>query len=264
MSERNLEMEMDSLKNDLREIKELLLGGKKHSDDKRESEKPLDIDEKIEEEEETETVVTVHTHINSYYKTLTGDDWHDDNPETEELGPMLDRFENICYENMDSGKVSYLGVFANDSSRRKFSWIKHGLRTDELLNLIETRAAEKVLNCIGNNDRLNILLAILKKPMTVAELVSNGGYNSTGQVYHHLKPLIAADLVAEDKNLEKGTYAVQAHKVQGIIMLLAGIHDMFEGSSDDAWIEENSSESTHTETTNSKRGSYILNMLNNL
>ena len=240
MAERNLEMEMDALKNDLREIKELLLGGKKHSEDKQDKkEDEVTIDTKDEELPKNKEVSVIY----GTYKVFSGDDWNDDNPETEELGPILERFENICGENGESGKVSYLGVFANDNSRRKFAWIKHGLRTDELLNLIETRAAEKVLNCIGNNDRLNILLAILKKPMTVAELVSNGGYNSTGQVYHHLKPLIAADLVAEDKNLEKGTYAVQAHKVQGIIMLLAGIHDMFEGSSDDAWTEESSSES---------------------
>jgi len=80
----------------------------------------------------------------------------------------------------------------------------------------------------------------LKKPVTVAELVKNGGYNSTGQVYHHLKPLIAADLVEEDKNAEKGTYTVRRHKVRGIIMLLAGIGDMLDGSSEEAteWEEQ--------------------------
>jgi len=232
MSERNLEMEIDALKNDLSEIMELLRGGKKHgkNDDIKKG------DDLITAEEETFT---------SSYEVLSGDDWNDENPEIKKLGDIKKRFEAICRENGGSGKVSYLGVFKNDNSRRNFSWIKHGLSTDELLDLVETRAAEKVLNCIGNNDRLNILLAILKKPMTVAELVANGGYNSTGQVYHHLKPLIAADLVAEDKNLEKGTYAVQAHKVQGIIMLLAGIKDMFDGSSEDAWVITNPRESAH-------------------
>ena len=40
-----------------------------------------------------------------------------------------------------------------------------------------------------------------------------------------MKPLLAADIIAEDKN-KKGVYIVQPHKVQGIIMLLAGISDM--------------------------------------
>lgn len=63
--------------------------------------------------------------------------------------------------------------------------------------------------------------------MTVAQLVEECGYHSTGQVYHHLKPLLAADLVAEDRE-KKGCYVVQPHRVQGIIMLLAGISDMYD------------------------------------
>ena len=37
--------------------------------------------------------------------------------------------------------------------------------------------------------------------------------------------LLAADIVAEDGQ-KKGVYVIQPHKVQGIIMLLAGISDM--------------------------------------
>ena len=46
--------------------------------------------------------------------------------------------------------------------------------------------------------------------MTVAKLVEECGFNSTGQVYHHLKPLIAADLVIEDPQSEnRGVYIIQ-------------------------------------------------------
>ena len=62
--------------------------------------------------------------------------------------------------------------------------------------------------------------------MTVAMLVEKCGFNSTGQVYHHLKPLIAADLVFEVEQGDRGVYAVKPHRVQGIIMLLAGISDL--------------------------------------
>ena len=135
---------------------------------------------------------------------------------------ILDKLENTCGSNGQNGCITYLGVFA--SGDRQSTWIRNEVNTNELLSLIENKMAEKVLACIGNNDRLNILLAILKKPMTVAQLVSECGYNSTGQVYHHLKPLIAANLIAEDKN--KGYYVIVPHRVQGIIMLLAGISDM--------------------------------------
>jgi hypothetical protein len=43
-----------------------------------------------------------------------------------------------------------------------------------------------------------------------------------------LKPLVAADLIAEDKESSKGTYVVKPHRVQGIIMLLSGIRDMID------------------------------------
>ena len=139
---------------------------------------------------------------------------------------ILNRLENTCGEKGETGTITYLGVFA--SGGRQSTWIQNEINTDELLELIENRTAEKVLACIGNNDRLNILLALLRQPMTVAALVEKCGYNSTGQVYHHLKPLVAADLITEDKDSAKGTYIVKPHRVQGIIMLLAGIHDMID------------------------------------
>ena len=138
---------------------------------------------------------------------------------------LLDRLENTCGAKGECGCLTYMGVFA--SGGRQSTWIRNEVNAEHLLTLIENRTAEKVLACIGSNDRLNILLAIMKKPMTVAQLVEECGYHSTGQVYHHLKPLITADLIAEDsQNIGKGYYAVQPHRVQGIIMLLAGISDM--------------------------------------
>lgn len=140
---------------------------------------------------------------------------------------ILDRLENLCGSNDQTGSLTYIGVF--ESGGRQSTWIRHEINTDELLSLITNRTAGRVLACIGNNDRLNILLSILKKPKTVAQLVEEGGFGSTGQVYHHLKPLVAADLIAEDsKNEGKGVYVITPHRVQGIIMLLAGISDMLD------------------------------------
>jgi hypothetical protein len=139
---------------------------------------------------------------------------------------IMDRMEHECGESGETGCVTYMGVFSGGGSRS--SWVRSGVGTDGLLKLIENRTAAKVLNCIGNNDRLSILLALLRQPMTVAALVEDCGYNSTGQVYHHLKPLIAADLVMEAKGSVKGTYTVKPHRVQGVIMLLAGVRDMID------------------------------------
>jgi DNA gyrase subunit B len=140
---------------------------------------------------------------------------------------ILNNLENTSEHSKQSGAITYVGVY--ESGGRQSTWIRNEVNTDSLLSLIENKTAEKVLNCIGNSDRLNILLSILKKPMTVAQLVEECGYKSTGQVYHHLKPLITADLIIEDdKNASRGVYIIQPHRVQGIIMLLAGISDMLD------------------------------------
>ena len=145
----------------------------------------------------------------------------------ERISSILSDLEDHCGENGDTGRITYMGVFA--SGGRQSTWVKNDLNTDTLLPLIENRTAEKVLACVGSNDRLNMLLAILRKPRTVAELVNDCGYSSTGQVYHHLKPLLTADLVTEDKS-HRGTYIIQPHRVQGLIMLLAGIADLVDGT----------------------------------
>lgn len=145
--------------------------------------------------------------------------------EDQNIMAILDSLEDKCNETGSSGRLTYLGVYA--SGGRQSTWIKPDVNADALLGLIEEGTAEKVLACIGSSDRLNLLLTILRKPRTVAQLVGECGFTSTGQVYHHLKPLMAADLVTEDEHI-RGTYVIVPHRVQGILMLLAGISDMID------------------------------------
>jgi len=149
-------------------------------------------------------------------------DMHPDKRLAELMAGLCQKADN----DNNTGAITYLGVFA--SGHRQSNWIRNEVDTDSLLNLIQSNAAAKVLACIGNNDRLNMLLALLRAPRTVAQLVEECGYNTTGQVYHHIRPLLAAALVVEDTQYAKGTYVIQPHKVQGIIMLLAGISDMLD------------------------------------
>ena len=197
MSERNYGAEIDALRQDISEIKELLKGGKTVEDKPYSKPDNSKLVEKIND--------------------MTSDTV---------LSSLMDRIQNECEEDGSTGRVVYTGVFA--SGGRQSNWIGQ-YNTDNLLKLIEDRTAEKVLACIGSGDKLNILLALLRKPMTVAQIVSESSFNSTGQVYHHLNALIAADLVEENlENNNKGIYVVVPHRVQGVIMLLAGISDMLD------------------------------------
>ena len=153
---------------------------------------------------------------------------------------LSDIMSDLCMvtdEKNRTGSVTYLGVFT--SAGRQSNWIQNEVNVDDLLSLIENKSAATVLQCIGNNDRLSLLLALLRTPMTVAAMVEKCGFNTTGQVYHHLKPLIAADLVYEVEQAERGVYAVKFYRVQGIIMLLAGISDLLDTlHSQGSWVEE--------------------------
>ena len=143
------------------------------------------------------------------------------------LQAAMKELEDDCIASKDMGRITYLGMFV--SGGRQSNWVRKSVPAGSLLALIESREAEKVLACIGSGDKLHLLLALLKKPMTVNQLVEECGFRSTGQVYHHIKPLLAADLIAEDaENEGKGYYVVRPHRVQGIIMLLAGISDMLD------------------------------------
>jgi len=153
------------------------------------------------------------------------------------LNSIMNSLCQITDKENRTGSITYLGVFT--SGGRQSNWIQNEINTDNLLALIENKSAATVLQSIGNNDRLTLLLSLLRTPMTVAVMVKKCGFNTTGQVYHHLKPLIAADLVFEVEQAERGVYAVKPHRVQGIIMLLAGISDLIDTKfSQGNWVAE--------------------------
>lgn len=52
-------------------------------------------------------------------------------------------------------------------------------------------------------------------------------FTSPGRVYHHLKPLIAANQVQEDERV-KGRYEIVPYRVQGLVMILAGVSDLLD------------------------------------
>lgn len=139
---------------------------------------------------------------------------------------LMAGLNEACGKNASAGQITYMGVVA--SGGRQSNWIRANMSVDGLLALGENGGlVEKVLACIGNADRMKLLISLLRKPQTVAQLVEEGGYSSTGQVYNLLKPLVAATLVEENAS-RRGQYVVVPDRVQGIVMLLAGINDLID------------------------------------
>jgi hypothetical protein len=155
---------------------------------------------------------------------------------SQHLNAVRDELLALTQAQSVTGALAAVGTFCSGSGdeTRQSIWIST-LRTDALLDLNEKHMVENVLASVGNSQRLGILLALLKKPQSVAQLVETLGANTTGQIYHHIKPLLAADLVRE----EKGVYAVIPYRVQGIIMLLAGVWDLVDPRySSGAWEDQ--------------------------
>lgn len=129
------------------------------------------------------------------------------------------------------GVVSYDGFFKSESSlgTRESNWGTAHCCVKKLFEIPSDKISV-VLSSLGNQQRWEMLCALLKKPMTVAQIVEEFDMKTSGKAYHHLNNLIAADLLEEikDKNAEKGTYAVKGPRVQGIIMIMAGVSDLID------------------------------------
>lgn len=145
----------------------------------------------------------------------------------ERMNELMDDCVTACEESGDTGRITYLGVFASGGNQS--NWIKKDLSADKLLDLAhpENGTARKVLACIGSQEKLSILAALLRHPLTVAQLLEECAFSSTGQVYHHLNPLLSYGFVEEDRHA-KNRYCVPGNRVQGILMILAGIDDLTE------------------------------------
>lgn len=120
------------------------------------------------------------------------------------------------------GLISYAGSY--ESGQCGYLWASEECTAEELLGQDDDRVA-RVLAALGNKSRLALLKAILDKPASAADLVEHLGMGTTGQVYHHLKALQAADLVTQE---ERGQFAFIGHRAQGLLVLLAGVRDLLD------------------------------------
>ena len=86
---------------------------------------------------------------------------------------VLDQLEDSCNAHQDSGRLTYMGVFSLGG--RQSTWIRNDVSANHLplLVRITRRSARARLHC--SRDRLNLLLAILKKPRTVVHQGGNAG-----------------------------------------------------------------------------------------
>lgn len=187
--DRDYAAEIEGLKKDIAEIRELLAGGRKK-----------------------EAVTTRSTEMSGEAKAAI-----------DELKKFAEETDN------GMGVVSYHGFYMSESpeSAQESIWGTAHSCVKDLISMPSEKISI-VLSSLGNQQRWEMLCELLKRPMTVAQIMEMFDMKTSGKAYHHLKSLIAADLLEESKHHEKGTYSVKGHRVQGIIMIMAGVSDLID------------------------------------
>ncbi|WP_125806828.1 helix-turn-helix transcriptional regulator [Actinoplanes sp. ATCC 53533] len=80
-----------------------------------------------------------------------------------------------------------------------------------------------VLAALANPTRVRIAVELLRHGRTTAELAKRLDQPSSGQLFHHLKELLAAGVIHQP---ERGTYAVRHQHVIPLLAVLSAVMDL--------------------------------------
>lgn len=126
-------------------------------------------------------------------------------------------------EDSDKGNLFYSGLYRGDKWQCR--WEPQGRSVDQLLDLDGDKVA-KVLAALGHKQRIDILRSVLKEPLTGAQLVERLNMGTTGQLYHHIKALLGADLLVQEER--GGLYSLPSHRALPLLLLLAASSDLLD------------------------------------
>lgn len=124
-----------------------------------------------------------------------------------------------------AGGISYSGWY--EALEPPLRWESQERAAEQLLG-IDSEKAAKVLGAIGHKQRLDILLSTLRGPVTGGELLEGLGMGTTGQLYHHIKPLIGANLLQQVER--GGPYTLPPNRVLPLLLLLAAAGELLDSS----------------------------------
>ncbi|NJJ39128.1 ATP-binding protein [Paenibacillus apii] len=128
-------------------------------------------------------------------------------------------------DELDLGGVFYSGQYSGEKWR--FRWEPQERRVSQLLDLDGEKVA-KILAALGHKQRLDILRSVLKEPLSGSEIVERLNMGTTGQLYHHIKALLGADLLVQEER--GGMYSLPSHRVLPLLLLLAATSDLLDTS----------------------------------
>lgn len=125
----------------------------------------------------------------------------------------------------EPGSIFYSGQYHNQSIR--YRWEPQERTVSQLLELDGDKVS-KVLTALAHQQRLDILRSVLKQPLTGAELVELLNMGTTGQLYHHIKALLGANLLVQEER--GGKYFIPSQRSLPLLLLLASLSDLLDTS----------------------------------
>jgi len=131
-------------------------------------------------------------------------------------GDMRWPLRNLSARLTDPGAVMVVGDVLLPDGRRAH-W-QEGEATNDALGGDWAEAAETV-TALGHPVRLRILQRVLSGATSVSELVDVEGVGTSGQVYHHLRRLVAAGWL---RALEGGQFEVPLARVVPLLTIVLG------------------------------------------
>lgn len=120
----------------------------------------------------------------------------------------------------ERGAVVFAGALTTEDGAG-YEW-QHGMLADDLLGELadadDMTQFTDVLAALAQPVRLRLLLAVLNGRHTSAELGSIDGSGTTGQLYHHLRQLVAAGWL---RSAGRGQYQIPPERVIPLLVALA-------------------------------------------
>jgi DNA-binding transcriptional ArsR family regulator len=98
-----------------------------------------------------------------------------------------------------------------------YEW-QHGLPVETLME-DDWAAWAGTLGALGHPARLLLLRRVLAGVRTTADLATDEGLGTTGQIYHHLRQLVSAGWL---RSSARGQYAVPGERVVPLLVILSG------------------------------------------
>jgi DNA-binding transcriptional ArsR family regulator len=120
---------------------------------------------------------------------------------------------------VQGGTVLYVGV--GPGPAEVIAWQQS--RAWDLLVTIDPAAVAPLLNVLGHAQRIHIIQLLAGGSTTTAELTAALGDASAGQLFHHLKALLAAGLIYQPS---RGAYAITESRIVPLLTVISAAIDL--------------------------------------